>query len=423
MTGPAKYAAARAKRSPARQGEARAGKIKALFGRETNYVFRLYLQRIFIFTAVALAVVLSLDVASNIAFVMSKSLETTGLNGPARLAYYALLRAGYVLPSILPIAGIIGVVWAEYGLAISRERIMIFNSGRAHMLSLVPAALVGLLVGLMQFAALGYLRPAAVEGQGTSTYRYYGPKFDRPVVTRPKWISTKDAFVYARIDIDTGVTLREVIGYRLNNRGKLESIISATFAVPAKTDGNWEFHNGSLWEFTSVPTDSRRLRRMEETHFEVLEQKLLLNQLWVENIEIQAVLLPQSILSRLASEDQFILNTFNYQTAYQERFASILYSVGMTLLGAFFALLTFSPKMNPSQALKVGIWGAGAHIGSSILVMLGNYGNLPAFLAAWAMPLIIVSSLLYLAYRHNKGVHLKVSDGFRRLPNQSPLQP
>lgn len=378
--------------------------MPAFFGRETRYVMGLYLQRAFIFTAVALAVVLALDVASNLGAVMSPDDHPSGLDGPYRLAFYILLRAGYVLPSILPIAGIIGIIWTEFGLFVSLERIMIFNSGRAHLRSLIPAVLVGLIIGLMQFVALGYGRPAAVAAQGTNHFRYYGPKFDQPTVTGPKWIATDGAAVNARVEIDAGITLRDVIVYNFNDGGKLRSIISASFAAPGPTHGTWTFHNGSEWAFAAEAANAVDPGRLEQTRFDALSGKLALDPVWVENFAIRPPLLSQSVLAQLASGAPGIPDAFRYQSAYHERFASIVNSVGMALVGAALSLLTFAPKMSPFQALKVAVYGTGTYIGSNMLAMFGTYGNLHVFWAAWAMPLFIAIVSVCVVYLNNRRV-------------------
>lgn len=330
----------------------------ALFGRETRYVLRLYLQRIFIFISVVLAIVLSLDVASNVNSVMSKSSEVTGIDGLPRLLYYVYLRGGYVLPSILPFAGIVGVVWAEYGLAVSLERTMIFISGRVPVYSLIPAIIVGLLMGLFQYAALGYVRPASVEEQTASTYRYYGPKFRRPFVTDPQWIASDGAFVNAKVYIGDYVAFKEVVSYNLDDRGKLESIVTAASARPSEKPGYWVYYTGTKWEFSDTGDDgiSSRLR-LQEAQFETLEKELKINPLWAENINIKPRYLPQPMLAKLVSAGDGAPQYFQYATAYQERYASVFFSVAMTLLGAYFFVAGILTHYACLSGVEIGDFG------------------------------------------------------------------
>lgn len=382
--------------------EAGRGSQLALFGQETRYVSRLYLQRVGLFAAVALTIVLSLDVATNLNAVMSDRSVVSELQGPARLAFYALLRAGYVLPSILPIAVFMGIMWAEYSLAISQERIMIFNCCRAPMFSLVPAVIVGLLFGLLQFAALGYGRPASVEAQGVSNFRYYGPKFRRNSISNPKWIALDRAVVNARIEHGSPVVLHDVVVYWLNRQAQLVTIVSATRVVPASSAGKWVFERGSISDFIPRQNAPDGHEVVHKAKFERLERELSLDTLWVENIEVSGPLLPQSTLAALASGNGGVPKAFSYQTAYQERFAGILYGVAMALAAASLSLMKFSPKMRWDEPLKIGMYWFGVHVSSSILIVLGTYGYVPAVLAAWTIPLVLGSGTVYLVYRRER---------------------
>jgi len=68
----------------------------------------------------------------------------------------------------------------------------------------------------------------------------------------------------------------------------------------------------------------------------------------------------------------------------------------LTLAGAALSLVLFSPRMHPAQAMKIGLFGGGAHIASSIMAMLGTYGRLPAAPSVWIMPLMFIGVALAL---------------------------
>ena len=376
----------------------------APFGRETRYVSRLYLQRVFVVAAATMAIVLALDLASNMTWLLSDRAAASGRDGFARLAYYLGLRAAYNTPAILPIAAVVGVVWAEFALAASYERLMIFNSGRSPLRSLVPAILVGLLLGSAQFAALSYAQPFAVAAQARSNFRDYGPSFHPDSVTGRKWIAIEDALVNARIEFGHPVTLRDMIVYGLDRDGQLEIVVSAERAVPAAEPGMWALSSGSWWGRPASPAQGGAgAGGGAEAAFENAEIKLPLDPLWVANYEVPARFLPQKVIRALGSGGPGIPEAFSYRTTYQTRLASLLYPLAMTLLGATLCLLMLGPRVRPMVSVKIGLAGYGVHVASKVLTTLGEYGYVTPVVAAWALPVAVAGgALLVLACRERK---------------------
>lgn len=357
----------------------------ALIGRETRYVGGLYAGRIFLFAMLVFAIVLSLDAASNIGHLLGTADQAGTPSGLGRLSYYLLLRAGYNLPSILPLAALTGVIWAEFALSNSRQRMMISNSGRPVLLSLAPAILIGLAVGLIQFTALAAVRPAAVELQTLEGFRNYGPKF-RQVETDRKWLSVEDAVIEARISFSDPVALHDAVIYELADDGALKSIRTAQSATPNGKD-SWTLRNGTMWQVPrfGVPAAPRPASQVAVPF---AEQALVLDldPLWVENIDILPSFLPQAILDRLGTAQNGIQNISTYQAALYERFAAVFYVMGMAVLPAALGIVWFLPGIGAGPLIKVIFWGLGAYFVTNVLSMLGSYGYLPPLVSAWSPP-------------------------------------
>lgn len=372
----------------------------ALFGRETRYVGRLYAGRVFVFATLVLAVVLSLDAASHLSGFLADRPQPGVPSGLAGLGYYLLLRAGYNLSAVLPIATLVGVVWTEFTLALSRQRLMIANSGRAAFASLAPALLVGLAVGALQFAALAYVRPATVEAQAISGFRDYGPKFRTDKETGVEWISVENAVVAARVAFTDPPTLKAAVLYDLTDDGALRAIRTAARAVPV-ADGLWVLQSGTEWRvpiFFSRTASGGGAQRAER--FDSLSVALALDPLWLAQIDIQPILLPQAILARLATAQRGVENPSNYRAAYQERFAALFYVLGMALLPAALAISWFLPGMGAGPMVRVIVWGIGAYFAASVFSQLGAFGYLPAPVSAWTPPVLFIgAALAVLAWR------------------------
>ncbi|MBU1175977.1 MAG: LptF/LptG family permease [Alphaproteobacteria bacterium] len=371
----------------------------AVFGRETRYVGRLYLERIVLVVLLISAVVLSLDTASTLGGFLNEARQLGTASGFARMGYYLILRAGYNLPSILPMAALLGVIWVEFSLARSRQRIMIANSGRAQLVSLAPSLLVGLIIGLSQFVAVAHIRPASVEAQATEGFRDYGPRFHSEV-SGEELISVEGAVIKARIAFGEPPTLRDALIFEIAEDGALRTIYTARQAAPVE-QGLWLLSDGSVWStpgFFGTASPVGQHEPVEVFDSRLVELSLL--PLYANNVGIQPARLPQAVLARLAAAPQGVQNPTTYRAAYQDRFAAILYVVGMTLLPAVLSILWFSPQMSSAPVVGIMFWCVGIYFLASLFSQLGSYGYLPAPISAWSIPSLAVAGAIWMGTSH-----------------------
>ena len=113
-----------------------------------------------------------------------------------------------------------------------------------------------------------------------------------------------------------------------------------------------------------------------------------------------ASLLPHSLLNALVNNSEGVSDLYKYQMAIQERYASVLYCIATVLLCAYLALTMFPPNMLPLRAIGVAFIGYGAYFLFSISLMLGQFGYLPVFIAAWSIPALITLVFAGLLIRH-----------------------
>ena len=81
------------------------------------------------------------------------------------IGWLTCLRLPDLLPPFLPFATFLGVVWSESAFTESRERLLIWNSGRSPLLCMTPALFAGLVMGGVLLGLDGWLRPAAIHVQ------------------------------------------------------------------------------------------------------------------------------------------------------------------------------------------------------------------------------------------------------------------
>lgn len=349
----------------------------ALFGHETRYVTRLYLVRIVVVALVIMTLVLALDLASRFDQVLAAQGVVEVPQGFERLTYYMLLRAGYNLPAILPLATAIGIVWAEFRLVRGHERAMIANTGRAPGLSLVPAAFVGILVGLLQSTALADLRPMTVEAQGTAGFRDYGARFKGATVA-PKWLFLDGRILLTSIRFDpTGPVLEDLRIFEFDADERVSRLIWAPEGRPV--DGGLALLGAvAAWPAGSAPD----------------RVSMALNMDWLSFAGVEPRFIPRDVLTRIAEARGGVPGQSAYRAAMHERWAAIGMGLAMALAVAALSLFTMAERRG--FATPFLILGAAylLHVGQNVLSVLGEYQHLPPGVSAWLLPGVLLSGTL-----------------------------
>src|SRR3954467_11329929 len=129
-------------------------------GLYTRYMLGAYLRHTMMVSAALMTIALTIDLWPQIQLVSGDPLQVT-----AKIAWLALLRLPDLFPPFVPFAAFLGVVWSESAFTESRERLLIWNSGRSPLFCLIPALFAGLLVGALLFALDVFARPAAIHVQ------------------------------------------------------------------------------------------------------------------------------------------------------------------------------------------------------------------------------------------------------------------
>lgn len=375
----------------------------ALLGTETRYVARLYLIRVAIVAFAIATVVLALDIAGNFEGVMAASGQQALPSGVRRVAVYLLLRLAYNLPAILPLAAAIGIVWAEWTLARSFERMIIVNTGRSPFVSLVPALLVSLLVGGIQYSALSVIRPMAVAAQGTMGFRYYGPRLSG-LEPEARWILLDGAVMHARISFPEGEALfSDVTLFELGPDHRLSAAASAPQG--RAQDGRLTLDAPQRWPQPDADGAT------EAT-------EVFLDPVWLRNIGIEPRFVPQRELAQLARGGPGVINAGFYRATLQDRRAAVARLVAMGVLMATLSLSLMRPRMSVAPALKLAAAGYGLHFLSQFLSTLGQNGQLATMLAFWVLPgAVIILCVLYHLWREGD-----VARAQRRIPVRSGRQ-
>ncbi len=358
----------------------------ALFGIETRYVARLYLLRLGIVAFAIAAVVLAIDIAGNFDAVMAAAGPRALPDGMSRVSVYLLLRLAYNLPAILPLATAIGIVWAEWSLARGLERTIIVNTGRSPFVSMVPVLLVGLLIGGLQYSALSVVRPMAVAAQGSMGFRYHGPRLAGATV-ETRWIALEGAVMHTGIGFPGGeARFSDLTLFELDRERRLRAITSA----PAGwlEDGRLILDSPHRWP---PPVDAGEAGEAPEAG----GAGPFIDPVWLRNIGIEPRFLPGRDLARLARGGPGVIDAAAFRATRQDRLAAVPRVLAMALLMATMSLAVMRPRMSIVPALKLAAAGYGLHFLSQFLSTLGQSGQVPAALAFWALPGVIIALCLW----------------------------
>jgi lipopolysaccharide export system permease protein len=361
----------------------------SLFGLETRYVARLYFMRTLLVTLMVMVLVLALDLAGRFDRVLTAQGLVETPEGALRLAYYLWLRSEYNLPAVLPIALMIGILWVEFSLTRGHERAMIANTGRAPGLSLVPAVLVGLAVGLTQYGLLAHVRPHAVEAQGEAGFRFYGSRFTGGTAP-PAWRDFGDTVVRAgiRFGAETPVLVDlRLFAFDADNR--LVLVVWSDVARPAA--GAMQLEG----EYARWPVDPTA----DDDTAHLLD--LAIDPDWLSYAGVQARFLPQPVLSRIAAAETGVPAQWAYRTALHERWAAIAGGVAMALLVASLSLHWVAERRGILRPLLILAAGYTLHLTGNVFSALGEYGLLAPVPAAWSpAAAVLAGCLLALLVNH-----------------------
>ncbi len=320
--------------------------------------------------------VLAIDIAVNFDTVTAAAgPDVLGQTG-GRIAFYLMLRFTYNLPAIIPLAGGIGIIWSEWTLARGYERAMITSTGRATLVSLFPALLLGLVLGAVQVASLAFLRPLSVEAQSVHKFRtWYGPRLSG-LEAQQHWIALDGAIVRAQVDFGSDPpAMSEITVFRLGRDNRLKEVFTAERAA----------FDGAV-----LRLEAPEIWRSEPANGAHQDTAIALHPIWLRNFELEPRFWTQSDLAQVASANLGVPQQHLYRSILQSRFAGL---VRLVAICVFIAALCFA-LIRPRPNISVGLWLGGAlytlHFLTQTLTTLGKYGHLAPIPAFWMLPGILV---------------------------------
>ncbi len=218
----------------------------APWGWYTRHMLWIYIQHIVIVVAALLSISLTTDIAMWVWREISAQPSAEWWALTFRIGWIVVLRTADLLPQVTPIAFFLGVLWAETVHTWTRERLVVWNTGRSPAQCVIPVLLLSACMTLMQFVFDAQWRPAAVlamENRDLSSTPTHQSIFSR----EKTFIVAGDDLVQARVAAGTPPKLYDVTIYRLTQKGRLRQIVSAASASPGSGKSIWQLNNGRVW--------------------------------------------------------------------------------------------------------------------------------------------------------------------------------
>lgn len=362
----------------------------AVFGLYTRHILRIYLQHLFVVLAGLLIAALTIDISTQVPEILVAPPRATGIDVPGRVAWYLLLRAADFGTRLLPIGCFLGVLSAEVALTLSRERLIVSNTGRTPYQCIVPVLLLGCVFGVVQVTLDTYLRPMAMMTQIVGKLGEDGRGYDRTRDLGPMWLVSKMGLVRARIEFGPPPVLRDVTIYALGDDGQLTGVVRAESANPEAGTDSWLLHGASRWakDGTSGPAVADASLPNGEVRAD-----LALDPLWLTNLGINAMFLPQKTLLALANSGSDNPRASEYRMWVQLRYADWLLPGGLILLASCMSLLFLSNGSSFQRVVVIALAGYAVHVLLRALYLLGGHGYIPPLVVGWLVPsaLIVIS--------------------------------
>ncbi len=380
------------------------------WGLYTRYMLGAYLRHIMMVSAALMTIALTIDLWPQVPLFTGDPLHVVW-----SIARLAVLRLPDLLPPFIPFATFLGVVWSESALTESRERLLIWNSGRSPLFCMVPALMAGLVMAAALFVVDAWLRPAAIHVQIDERLGREGIRLDRAKSGGNHWIALPDGLLRAEIEYGPPLKLHNVTVYKLDSDGHLLEVDTAAMATPAG-GGNWLLENGRYWHANAADQgnvlSTSAMAEEVETPFATRRVAMVLDPLWLHNLGLSPQYLRLSELNKLARAQIMSRDLSGYKTRRQIIFGETLLACAMALLGASLSMLYFAYQTRWFALVTVLLAGYLAHFAGKAFTLMGEFGYIAPFLAGWLAPLLLLAAVVRALFviQKRRGLGISLAD-------------
>jgi len=307
-----------------------------------------------------------------------------------QLLQLTLLNTPAAISEMLPLLVILATISLFIGLARSSELVVTRAIGRSGIRALVAPVLLALTIGALAVSLLNPISAATSEEfqRLSDSYRNNGNSA-LSISSEGLWLrqgaENGQAVIHAR-----GTSNGDVLG--------LDDVTIITFApdgIPTQQitanraelrDGNWELTDAKVWPLRSG--DNPETNAEEHARLDLptsLTRDRILDTLGQQD-SVSVYDLPQLI--RDLREAGF--STKQYEVWFQAQLARPLFLVSMVLIGAAFTMRHVRFGGTGVAVLTAVLLGFAIYFVRNFAQILGENGQLPIYVAAWAPPIAAI---------------------------------
>jgi lipopolysaccharide export system permease protein len=360
------------------------------------YIARRFALSLGIITVLLLAFILLLDMIDQ-----TRKFSDIGVSFGQRLGL-TLLNAPATLNQILPLIMILGTVALFVALARSSELVVMRAAGRSALRGLAAPILVAFLVGIFATTTLGPIVAATSKRYSSlaETYRSGGVSAllisENGLWLRQGGVQGQTVIRAARSNADASVLYDVTFVAYSPQGGPIRRIDAASATLK---DSAWLLRDAKAWPLTAGlnPEASAAIH-----DFLSIPSTLTLNRIR-ESLGTPAGVSIWDMTQFIGQLEQAGFSARRHHVWLQSQLARPVFLMGMVLVAAAFTMRHTRIGGTGTAVLAAVLLGFGLYFIRSFAQILGENGQIPVMLAAWAPP--VASILLAL------GLLLRVEDG------------
>ena len=309
--------------------------------------------------------------------------------GLSKIVALSALNVPETLYQILPLIMILATLALFLALARSSELVVARAAGRSALRALISPIILALLIGLVAVAALNPIVAATQrEYEHRSSALASGEARILSISSEGLWLrqgdETSQTVIHAQNANLDGTTLLGVRFIVMSQDGTPERRIDADIA--SLVEGAWELHNAKSWPLDSSDNPERDATVQETLLFPSdLTRDQIRDSFGTPNA-IAIWDLPDFI----SSLDRAGFSARSHRVWFQMELALPLMLVAMVLIGAGFTMRHTRFGKTGLMVLLAIMFGFGMYFIRNFAQVLGENGQIPISLAAWAPPLAAI---------------------------------
>ncbi len=361
-----------------------------------TYFARRFLQSVLVVTAVLLSVVVLVDLIDQ-----TRKFSDVGVSFGQRVRL-TILNVPETINQILPLIMIMGTVGLFLNLARTSELVVTRASGRSALRALVAPVLVALAIGIFATTMLGPIVAATSKRYAvlSETYRSGGVAAlsvsENGLWLRQGGAQGQTVIRAARSNADASVLYDVTFIAYAPNGGPVRRIEAASAAL---REGAWSLRSAKVWPLVAgINPEANAV-----THELLSVPSTLTLDRIRESLGTPAGVSIWDMPEFIAQLEQAGFSARRHEVWLQSELARPIFLMGMVLVAAAFTMRHTRFGGTGTAVLAAVLLGFALYFVRSFAQILGENGQIPVLLAAWAPPL--ASILLAL------GLLLQTEDG------------